>query len=167
MKAGTFVMGWGSICLLMKILLYWLVACSLLFWLGNTIDFVHLIFKTFNISPWKIYQVWQIKSADEGSICGRRFFFFYFEFLNQKMMAYSYEFFIRINLVIFCTKVWDDDYWSRLNIQQQTLAFVNWLVSYLLFKSVTKGLQFSDWDSEYNAPYSMTIRSRTQKNIYR
>lgn len=37
-------------------------------------------------------------------------FFFYFEFLNQKMMAYSYEFFIRINLVIFCTKVWDDDY---------------------------------------------------------
>lgn len=37
-------------------------------------------------------------------------FYFYFEFLNQKMMAYSYEFFIRINLVIFCTKVWDDDY---------------------------------------------------------
>lgn len=82
-------------------------------------------------------------------------------------MAYSYEFFIRINLVIFCTKVWDDDYWSRSNIKQQMLADVNWLVSYLLFKSVTKGSQFSDWDSEYNAPYSMTIRSQTQKNIYR
>lgn len=56
-------------------------------------------------------------------------FYFYFEFLNQKMMAYSYEFFIRIKLVIFCTKVWDDDYWSRLNIQQQMLAVVNWLVT--------------------------------------
>lgn len=37
-------------------------------------------------------------------------FYFYFEFLNQKIMAYSYEFFIRIKLVIFCAKVWDDDY---------------------------------------------------------
>lgn len=46
---------------------------------------------------------------------GVGFFFpfgsYYLEFLNQKMMAHTFLWnFIRVEWVIFCTKVRDDDY---------------------------------------------------------